>query len=151
MAGAATSLTVRGFDSVERMIARLMNPDFTQLLDEIGAEVVSQTQDRVRDDKESPDGDAWPLLNPAYASRKKGSGGLLEGVSNPGLLSSLTHVVHGNEVEIGSGLIYAATHQFGDESRGIPQREFLGLSDEGADQVEMRCEEFIGRLLGEKG
>jgi phage gpG-like protein len=54
------------------------------------------------------------------------------------------------EMELGTDLIYAATHQFGDESRNIAQREFLAISEETADGlVEVIAREVEHQLIGE--
>jgi len=40
-----------------------------------------------------------------------------------------------DEVQVGSNLIYAATHQFGDPARNIPARPFLGLSTDDRTEI----------------
>lgn len=132
MAGAGVSIKTTGLNKIDELIARLLNPDFDPLLDAIGALGVSQTEQRIDQEKTAPDGSAWAALNPAYAKRKK-KGGILELEGD--LRDSLAYRVSGQTVEVGTNLIYAATHQFGDESRGIPQREFLGLSPENEEQI----------------
>lgn len=141
MAGASVSVSAPDLSRLDLVVSRLLNPDFNELLDAIGGLVVSQTETRITQTKTSPDGTAWPALNPAYAKRKKKGGGILELEGD--LRDSLVHLVTGNSaVEVGTNLVYAATHQFGDEKRGIPQREFLGLSPENEQQINGLLDEW---------
>lgn len=105
------------------------------LLDVVGAEVETQTRRRIAEEKTSPAGTPWPAWSSDYAATRSGGQSLLQ--SSGHLLDSITHNVTGvgDAVEVGSDLIYAATHEFGDERRGIPQREFLGLSDENTADI----------------
>jgi phage virion morphogenesis protein len=148
----AIELTVSGLDGVEALLARLANPDIAQLLDEIGALVVSQTQSRLTDEKAGPDGEAWPEWSEKYARTRHGGQSLLMAEGNPGLLSSITHLVHGGGVEVGSHLVYAAHHQFGSQKSsgrgsGVPARAFLGLSAANEDEIERVIDGFIERML----
>ena len=127
MAGTSVSVSAEGFSRLDLLIGRLLDPYWDPLLDSIGALVVSQTEERIARSKTAPDGTPWLALNPAYAKRKKKGGGILELEGD--LRDSLVHLVTGKtSVRVGTNLVYAATHQFGDQKRGIPQREFLGLS-----------------------
>jgi phage gpG-like protein len=49
---------------------------------------------------------------------------------------------------VGTNLIYGATHQFGDEERGIPARPYLGLSDDDRRAVVRVLHIHIRRDLG---
>jgi phage virion morphogenesis protein len=133
MAGASVSVRAEGFSWVDLLVSRLLNLDFNPLFDGIGALVEAQTKERVKSTKTAPDGTKWPELSPAYEQRKKKGGGILELEGD--LRDSLVHLVSGASVEVGTNLAYAATHQFGDARRGIPQREFLGLSPEDEQQI----------------
>jgi phage virion morphogenesis protein len=147
----ALQLTVDGLEGVEALLARLDNPDLNQLLDEIGATVVSQTQSRIADEKRGPNGEVWPEWSSKYARTRHGGQSLLQ-AKNPGLLSSITHLVHGSTVEVGSALPYAAHHQFGSDKTsgrgsGVPARPYLGLSDENRDEIETICAGFVERVM----
>ena len=83
----------------------------SELLDALGAIGVSQTQRRISDEQQGPNGEAWAPLNPRYASSKRGSGGLLQGEGD--LVTSMDHIVGASEVSWGSPLVYAAIHHFG--------------------------------------
>lgn len=73
----------------------------------------------------SPSGKPWQKLEAETLRRKKGSGILKE--SND-LRNSIDIVVNGLKARIESRLIYSATQQHGDPARGIPQREYMGVS-----------------------
>lgn len=48
------------------------------------------------------------------------------------------------------GLIYAATHQYGDPDRNIPEREYMAISEETADEMADMAGGFLSnRILGE--
>ncbi|MFB1078141.1 phage virion morphogenesis protein, partial [Photobacterium damselae] len=65
------SVQVTGTEQLRRyqqLLDRLSNPNHKpQLLDALGAVVESQTRRRIADEKESPDGQAWPDWSQAYA------------------------------------------------------------------------------------
>lgn len=97
------------------------------LLHALGGVVASQVHGRIRETKAAPDGTRWPLWSPRYEATRHGGHGLLMGEGD--LDESIQHFLTGPDtVVIGSPLVYAATHQFGDEGRGIPARPFLGYS-----------------------
>jgi phage gpG-like protein len=56
-------------------------------------------------------------------------------VERSDLRDLLLYQASGDGLLFGTDRIYGATHQYGDEERNIPAREFLGLSE--ADQVEV--------------
>jgi phage gpG-like protein len=63
------------------------------------------------------------------------------------LANSIGFAVRGTEVHIGTNLIYAATHQFGDKRRGIPERAYLVFQDDDCERFGEMVEEW---LAGEK-
>lgn len=97
---------------IERM-ERLDKPENKRkLLALIGAEVESQTHERLRDTKESPDGSAWESWSDGYAKRREGQHSLL--MSSGDLDESIQSFVKGsNAVHVGSPLSYASVHQDG--------------------------------------
>ncbi|SPD73812.1 Phage virion morphogenesis protein [uncultured Desulfobacterium sp.] len=133
-------------DRIDRL-AGLSSTSLRQLLDDIGELVETQTTLRLREEKTSPEGADWPGLDPTYLARKrkKSSGGTLEFGGD--LINSMTHNVIGEAVEVGSNLVYAATHQEGDEERNIKARPYLGLSSENEDDVADLVDTFIDGLL----
>lgn len=107
-------------------------------LKNIGEHLLISTAERF-DRRQSPDGEQWDPVSERYAQRKRrgqaaprGRGGdrrperVLELTRD--LRSLLRYQVTGNELRFGSDRVHAATHQFGDPSRSIPARPFLGLT-----------------------
>lgn len=127
-----------------RLLARLEHLaefDLGPLLEGIGMEVETQTRRRIQDDKAAPDGGSWPGWSEQYAKTRHSGHSLLQGEGH--LLDSITYEVSGDSVLVGSPLVYAATHQFGDPARNIPQREFLGLAGQDYDDVVGLVEDYL--------
>ncbi|MGE4489277.1 MAG: phage virion morphogenesis protein [Kiritimatiellales bacterium] len=147
----ALQMDLQDLNGVGALLDRLRYVDADRLSDEIGALVVSQTQERIANTKRGPDGDAWPDWSEVYAQTRHGGQSLLFAEGNPGLLSSLTHLVQSGGVEVGSNLVYAAHHQFGSDKpsgrgSGVPARPYLGISSEDAEAIERLCVHFVERL-----
>ena len=100
---------------------------------EIGEYLTESTEQRFADQVD-PDGNSWKALSPKYASKKKRNADLIL-VLNTYLGSTIAKNATNTSVEVGSNLIYAATHQFGDDERNIPARPFIGIST--ADETEI--------------
>ncbi|HXG47690.1 MAG TPA: phage virion morphogenesis protein, partial [Methylomirabilota bacterium] len=86
------------------------------------------------EEKTAPDGTAWPAWSPRYANTRHSGHSLLR--AEGGLLDSIQFLVSDDAVEVGSNLVYAATHQFGDAKRKIPPRPYLGLSAQDQADIE---------------
>ena len=99
--------------SVIERTQRLAKPENKRkLLGLIGAEVGSQTHERFRDTKESPDGSSWESWSLGYAKRREGQHSLL--MSSGDLDESIQSFVKGSTaVHVGSPLSYAHVHQDG--------------------------------------
>ena len=80
----------------------------------------------------SPDGKIWAPLKPATVRervrKRYGRGPILERSGD--LASRILADWDKTSAVVGTNLVYAATHHFGDDERGIPARPFLGVSDE---------------------
>ncbi len=147
----AVSLKYEGDDLLNRAIGRLTDPAKKKdLLDQIGARGVSQTQQRFLDQK-GPDGQPWKKSLRAIEQ----SGETLRHKNR--LFSSFTFVATSSAVEWGTNVIYAGIHHFGGvikpkskkalAFRGangrlnivkqvtMPARPFLGLTD--ADRADI--------------
>ena len=121
-----------------------------EMLDGVGALVASQTQRRIAEEKRGPDGKAWKPWSEETARRRSGTQSLLFYEGH--LAGSIDHEVAGDEVRVGSGLVYAAIHQFGGKAgRGrqveIPARPYLGLSDENRDEIEAVVTDWLEEVL----
>jgi phage virion morphogenesis protein len=134
----------------ERLLAhidRIAGLDRRRLLDTIGVEVESQVRARIEQEKAGPDGTPWPKWSARYAKTRHGGHSLLEGEGD--LLGSINAYIYldGSAVEIGSNLIYAATHQYGDAERNIDPRPYLGLSADNEAELQSVVETFLAGVL----
>lgn len=108
------------------------------LLDGLGALVLSQTQERIDTEKISPSGKAW-LENKRKNPTLHDSGSLRD---------SLSYVVGLGEVSVGSNLVYAAIHQYGGRAgRGagfeMPVRPYIGLSRQNKREIEDELNDWM--------
>lgn len=132
MAGSTLRVDVSIDDkAIQRRLESLIKrgEDLSPLLVDIGEYLELAHRDRW--DKEiAPDGSPWQPLAYETSEQKerkgKDNGILLE---NADLRDLLRYQVANNILDYGTDRIYGATHQFGDEDRDIPQREWLGFSD----------------------
>jgi phage virion morphogenesis protein len=152
VSGTALLVEAHGLPDWQRLARRVASMcgtgDRHQLLEEIGAEVESQTRRRISEEKTSPDGEKWPAWSDAYAATRHEGQSLLEAEGY--LLDSLQFAVSGDQVEVGSNLVYAAIQEFGGAEvgkPGLPARSYLGLSDENAADVEAIADRWIDRQL----
>ena len=146
MSGAGLTYDFRGLEALQQRINKLAKGDRKKLLDVIGATVESQTRRRIQEEKESPEGDAWPAWSDNYAARRPEGASLL--MSTDHLLDSITFLKEDkNSVAVGSNIIYAATHQFGDEDRNIPARPYLGVSDDNEKDLIRDVDDYLDGLI----
>lgn len=78
------------------------------------------------DKQVSPDGEAWLPLSAGYLARKPQNKDKI--LVLYGHLRQLQYQATSNSLTLGTDKVYAATQQFGDPSRNIPARPFLGIS-----------------------
>lgn len=149
MSGATIEVT--GSAAVQRRLAELVARigSAAPLLETLGGAVESQTRRRLGHDKEGPDGQPWPDWSPAYAATRHGGQHLLESTGT--LIDSVHYMVQGTDrVAVGSGMVYAAIHQFGGAEAGqphLPARPWLGVGHD--DEAEI--EEVLGDWLKDLG
>ena len=141
MSGAGVQVNLAADPRLLARLERLAEFDLGPLLEGIGMEVETQTRRRLQDDKTAPDGSPWPEWSTDYARTRHSGHSLLQGEGH--LQDSITYEVRGDSVLVGSPLVYAATHQFGDPARNIPQREFLGLAGEDYEAVVSLVEDYL--------
>jgi phage virion morphogenesis protein len=133
--------------------------DARPLMADIGASLLVSTQSRFERQRD-PEGHAWPELAPAtlFARGKKGktkkkrkaviaNAKILRDTAR--LFRSLTYQASNTATEVGSNVIYARIHQDGGKAgRGrnvdIPQREYLGLSDDDKAMMERKTDAWLG-------
>lgn len=141
------NISLAGFDALDAMIDKFTGLDTSGLLDALGAEMESQTHERLQETKQGPDGDDWESWWDSYAQSRHSNHSLLMGEGN--LDDSIQYLVEKGAVEVGSNLAYAATHQFGDEDRGQVARPYLGVSaDDEVDLVNV-AEVWLAQVAGD--
>lgn len=152
MAGAAIELDVSEVQELTRTLIPalqgLLGAPRDQLLTDIGVEIEGQTKDRF-DERRAPDGSRWEPLSPVTKRLRRGGPGHIL-VRSGELQESITHVVEGGKLQVGSGKVYAGVHQYGhtfdDSAFGavtIPARPYLGLSDRDRGELGMLVEDFV--------
>jgi phage virion morphogenesis protein len=119
--------------------------DMYAVADAIGEMIVGQTKERIATEKTAPDGTAWAPWSTRYRKTRNNSNSLLVGEGNPGLMESIANYTRGSTIEVGTNLIYGATHQFGRD--GIPAREYLGLSTKNEAEIEELVADVIAGYL----
>lgn len=144
MTGVALRANLAADPRVARYLDRLAQFDVEPLLEGLGAEVESQTRRRIQSDKASPSGEPWQGWSEAYAETRHAGQSLLQSLGP--LLNSISYQVQGNSVLVGSPMVYAASHNFGDPERGIPQREFLGVEGQDFEDLVGICEDYLEAL-----
>jgi len=134
---------------VQSRLAGMTRADRRQLLDDAGAVLESSTRRRIQSDKRGPDGERWPDWSEAYAATRHGGHSLLS--SEGHLLDSIRPDVRGDEVEVGTNLVYGAIHQFGGAEVGmaIPARPYLGVSTEDQSDILGVVDAWADDLLGD--
>lgn len=166
MTGARIELT--GADAAIATLARaeaeLQNP--FEMYESIGEAMVTSTKLRF-DEGVDPEGSPWPI-----SLRVLFEGGKTL-IDSAALKGSITHISSADQVEWGTDLDYAATHQFGATitpksadalrfsipgigfitSQGvtIPARPFIGLSEDDKSKIETIANDFLSEALGEIG
>lgn len=155
----AIDMRVEGIETVEQALGRLDPLSASELLNGLGRTIQEQTRRRITGEKSSPKGDAWP---------KNRSGTSI--LFRSGALSrSIDYAVQGEAVIVGSGLVYAAIHQFGGtitpkqakrlvfrvgnrtifaRKVTIPARPYLGISSENAEDILDAVARFLSLRLG---
>ncbi|WP_018694438.1 phage virion morphogenesis protein [Algicola sagamiensis] len=118
--------------------------DKTELLSAIAGLSEDQTKARIEEDKAAPDGSPWPQWSQLYAQSRHENQSLLEHEGH--LFDSIQSLFDAERAEIGTNLIYAASHQFGDETQGIPARPFLGFGDEDKRDIESVVDDWLKQL-----
>lgn len=149
MSGLTLRADLSALGRVESRLARLTQADRGQLLENMGAVLESSTRNRIQSEKTDPEGNSWPDWSPAYAETRHGGHSLLS--ADGGLLDSIRSDVRGDEVEVGTNLVYGAVHQFGgaEVDMPIPARPYLGVSAEDEQDILAVTDDWLDGLLGE--
>ncbi|WP_330925245.1 phage virion morphogenesis protein [Candidatus Sororendozoicomonas aggregata] len=149
MAGVVIEQSVKGLEALASQLNQLTRVQYGELMEQVGATVESQTRRRLSEEKAAPDGTPWAPLSDAWVTKKaeRSSGGALEYQGH--LVDSISYRVSGNEVAVGTGLIYGAIHQMGGEPVGlpIPARPYLGLSGDNETELNEVIGQWLSQLL----
>ncbi|MBB4302350.1 phage gpG-like protein [Rhodobium orientis] len=162
MTGAAVTITETGLSEAVAAIDGIAHLPEHKVLDTIGRLVQEQTRRRITSEKTSPDGAAWKE-NYARTPILEQSGALAD---------SIDYAVDGSSVMIGSGLVYAAIHQFGGVIKPrygdalkfwfqvganvdfviakqvtMPARPYLGVSEDNKAEILEAVTDWIGGLV----
>ncbi len=140
----AIEIDLKVSKKLARAMSRLSRMNTRDLLDQVGNMVANQTKFRLQKEKTDPDGHAWPEWSEDYAKTRHGNQSLL--ISSGALQGSIEHELQSNQVDVGSNLKYAATHQFG--RGGIPARPYLGVSRANAEDIDAMMEDWFEDLFG---
>ena len=127
-------------DALRKEIDRLFRAggDLSPVMIEIAGHLQDSVAESFQRQAAPPDGEAWkPLAETTVEERRRTNYGPEEPIlqRDGGLLRSILPYSDDDSAVAESNLIYAATHQFGDEKRGIPARPFLGLWPEHHDAI----------------
>jgi phage virion morphogenesis protein len=118
------------------VLDRLGTGYLPDLATDIGAMIERQTKDRIQTEKAAPDGTPWAPWSDRYAATRntgnRRANSLL--IDSENLLESIQDYTTGTTATVGSETPYSAIHQF--SGRGIPAREYLGLSDANRRDIE---------------
>lgn len=147
MTGTAIEIRLDGLQALQQRLELLARMNLMPLRHNIGALVESQTRRRLAEEKQAPDGKAWAPWGPNWAGTRHKGHRLLENEGN--LIDSIHFVVAGEDILVGSNLVYAAIHQFGGDEVGIPipARPYLGLSDDNFAEMVDLVDSFITKVL----
>lgn len=129
----------------QQLFQRLAQADRTALLTEIGEHQLAETLLNF-DAERSPEGDAWEKSQRAVEQ----GGQTLQDRGH--LRDSYSYQVNGNQVEIGSNMVYAAIHHAGGEagrnkSVTLPARTALGFTAENERDIEAIGTDYLRRVL----
>ena len=138
---APVSITVDGQEELLNALASALDRSDSprDLMATIADVTESQTRERIETEKSDPlTGEPWQAWSIKYAAKALDKNPNHKMLDDEGhLLGSLNsfYGLAGDSVEVGVISEYAATHQFGDEKRGIPQRRFVGLSRDNEQDI----------------
>ena len=120
--------------------------DLTPFFQDLGEALLNSTRARFRS-QTAPDESPWAELSPAYRKRKKRNRKKILTLFGR-LRRTLRYQATPDELQVGTALIYGATHQFGRPEKNIPARPFLGLSDEDQHRISTLLREHLARAAG---
>lgn len=143
MTGVSIHIDSRALQSLQKTLASLSTLDL--MLDQIGGHLVSETARRFVEGVD-PKGNAW---EPSQRALEQGGKTL---VNQGHLRDSITYLLNGGTVEVGTDLVYGAIQQFGgvtgrNHATTLPARPFLGIN--AGDEVAIAdiAQNYIASLM----
>jgi phage gpG-like protein len=133
----AIRVKFKGLQATQAKLAQMMGFDLRPLLDLMGDLVIERTQERIRNEKESPEGVPWKRWSIEYAKTRTGGQSLL--FDSGDLHGSIEKTISGNTLTVGSELDYAAPNQ--------KTRPFLGISDDDQKDLEDTLANFFTQTV----
>ena len=144
-------IEVVGLESLMARIARFGDVGLQRQAKElVGGLVESQTRLRFQTATD-PDGNDWAPWSPGYAESRHKGHSLLQ--ASNALLDSIAWRLDGEELTVGSNIVYAAIHQFGGEEgmrpgpAAIPARPYLGVNSANAAELERELADWLAGVL----
>jgi phage virion morphogenesis protein len=147
MAGTAVEIKGEELTRLNKRLAlffkRISNPK--DGMEVVASTLESQTKRRIKDEKESPEGEPWQDWSERYRKTRHAAQSLLVGEEH--LFGDIASEADADKAEAFASLEYALTHQMGDEDRNIPERPYLGVSTENAREIEQVFADWVEDLL----
>ena len=122
---------------------KLSSSEERDILEAIGTEIETQIEERFENQRDVS-GNKWQDIaqkTKEYYNKKGIVGSILSRTRQ--LRDTIESQVNNSQLLTGATKVYAAVHNFGDDSRNIPQREFLGLSSDNYADIENIINEFL--------
>lgn len=122
---------------------KLSSSEERDILEAIGTEIETQIEERFENQRDVS-GNKWKDIaqkTKEYYNKKGIVGSILSRTRQ--LRDTIESQVNNGQLLTGATKVYAAVHNFGDNSRNIPQREFLGLSSDNYADIENIINEFL--------
>lgn len=146
MSQAAMKYDLRQVERLKAALQKVSAQSFRPMMESLAQEVEVQTIDRFKYG-EGPEG-PWEDWSEKYAERMAGQRTkILVQRGSKGLRGSIRGERRGSSVLIGSHMKHAATHQYGDDARGIPARPYLGITPEDESDLLDIVNDFIDGLF----
>ncbi len=141
----SVQMHITGLKEAAQAVSALGRLQKHRALSALGNEVETQTKRRIQVEKTDPGGKAWQPWSAKHRAKSAPGASILQ--QRGDLLNSIGFSVSARAVFVGTNSVYAATHQFGDKSRNIPARAFLGVSDKNEVEVLEVLNDFIGNHI----
>ena len=144
---ALTQPTLRAMDRLFRDVSR---PGPAMKL--VGLVGQGFVQRRFKEGKD-PRGEPWHELATATILRRrnKDKGSIKPLVDTGRLMNSINFRATSVEAIVGTNVIYSATHNFGDPSRNIPKREFMGVTPVEEQIILRRVDAWVSERVRAQG